>query len=850
MHLGIDLGTSNSAIAAYVDGDVRIFKTVDKGADVLPSVIYIDKRANKFYGHRAYEHSFRKRENAADGFKRQLGTSWKAEFKDSGVSMSAEECSANILRQLVAQADVESGGREVAGAVVTIPAAFNQMQIEATQRAANEAKIDRTALLQEPVAAAMAAVAASGDKNGQFLIYDIGGGTFDLALVQSLRGKINVIAHEGINALGGRDFDRLIVNSIVRPWLLKNFSLTPDFQKCNKYRTLIRLARMAAEQAKIELSAADEASIYIDDEYLGVKDDNGVDMFFEIPLARAEYEKLIADKIAETIELSHKILTDNGYTHEDVDRVVFIGGPSKTPVLREIVAREMGIPGDMKVDPMTAVAVGAAHFCESLDWNDETVGRKKSRNSKHMRGDAEMQYDYPARTSDDRARIRIKPSAETAQSGLEVEINSDEGWTSGRKKMSGNLTIEAPLNRGGENYFRVMVFAADGKLLEKSGIEFAVTRTAATADSLRLTNTIAVMIRDNDSGNAENVLHLIAEKGTPLPAEGIAADFRAARDLGDVSDILGVEFFEQPEKENKTPSEPNLFIGRCEITRDKFPPDAEIHKGTEIIVHWKISESQLMRFDIEIPSLGQTFNGEFYSSKVGELSYEGEEGNELVAGMLQNAWRELSKARKTSSPKDIAELRKLQTEIERQHAELESSSGEGEERRSIAEKIRAVRQKIAALRNAPQNRTATLRQELEEAIEKFDKDCRDETNAGTCSRFDELAENAREALQRGGENNSRDAKRMIDEMHQIYVRALLAQPAFIVRIFKIAAQRRHLALDKAYFDDSVARGEKLLAANDIHGLRGVVREIISNRLQMDEKNQTADLSKLADLMRR
>ena len=166
-------------------------------------------------------------QNTALSFKRLMGTSTPFAFGDSGQSLTPEECSAEILKQLLAQAYLESGEQQVAGAIVTIPAAFNQMQCEATLRAAHAAGLERIALLQEPVAAAMAAMMKSEKKSGQFLVYDLGGGTFDLALVQALNGEISILDHEGINMLGGRDFDKAIVNAIVRPWLLANFDLPP-----------------------------------------------------------------------------------------------------------------------------------------------------------------------------------------------------------------------------------------------------------------------------------------------------------------------------------------------------------------------------------------------------------------------------------------------------------------------------------------------------------------------------------------------------------------------------------------------------------------------------------------------
>src|SRR5260221_5588009 len=139
---------------------------------------------------------------------------------------------------------------------------FNKLQSEETLRAAAAAGLDHVVLLQEPIAAAMA---QANTDSGQFLVYDLGGGTFDLALVQSLSGSINIIGHEGINMLGGQDFDRSLINSIIRPWLINNFGLPVDFQKHAQYARLIGKALIAAESAKIELSTADRSTIFQSD---------------------------------------------------------------------------------------------------------------------------------------------------------------------------------------------------------------------------------------------------------------------------------------------------------------------------------------------------------------------------------------------------------------------------------------------------------------------------------------------------------------------------------------------------------------------------------------------------------
>jgi molecular chaperone DnaK len=405
MHLGIDLGTSNSAIVGNNRGELRHFKTPD-GTDVLPSAIMLDRRGGMLVGKRAYDQSAFSPENVAQGFKRLMGTSSSIQFSN-GKTMTPEEASSEIIKALVAQARMSAGDFQVYGAIVTIPAAFNQMQCEATMRAAAEAGLSKVALLQEPIAAAMASISHSKNKNGQFLVYDLGGGTFDAAIVQTIAASATVIAHAGINMLGGRDFDRAILNSIVRPWLLENFDLPDDFQKDAAYQRLVRVAQYRSELSKIALSTQEADRIFADESQIGARDRKGVEIFLDLQITRQQVENLVSEEIDRSIELCRSLIAESGYKSEDIDRVVLIGGPSRMPIVRDRIGAELGIRVDLDTDPMTSVAFGAAIFAESREWTEQGATTKKTRKSKTATGPIDIRYDYPARVSDKQFRMRV-----------------------------------------------------------------------------------------------------------------------------------------------------------------------------------------------------------------------------------------------------------------------------------------------------------------------------------------------------------------------------------------------------------------------------------------------------------
>ena len=320
--------------------------------------------------------------------------------------LTPEECSAEIIRQLIGQAATETGSDDITGAVITIPAAFNQMQSEATLRAAKMAGLERVDLLQEPIAAAMAAMEGA-KRSGQFLIYDLGGGTFDVALAQAINGEVNIVAHQGINMLGGRDFDRMIVNEVVRPWLASHFDLPENFQRDKNFRRIIRVAQLAAEKAKIDLSINDETKIFASDDDIRMVDQSEKEIFLDVPLKRSEFEEMIREPVMQTIDLIRNGLEENNYNNQDIDRIVFIGGPSRIPLVRQMVSDELGIAADLKSDPMTAVAAGAAYYCESRQWDKSNVSSPKPKQAvAPVPEEPNLLFQFTARTADEQDHHR------------------------------------------------------------------------------------------------------------------------------------------------------------------------------------------------------------------------------------------------------------------------------------------------------------------------------------------------------------------------------------------------------------------------------------------------------------
>jgi len=820
VYLGIDLGTSNSAVVGHIDGATRLFKTSD-GTDVLPSVIYLDKRGHRFIGKSAYDRIISAPKNVAKLFKRSMGT--KNPICFAGQTWTPVECSAEIIKALVGQAITEAGNQEVDGVVITTPAAFNQMQSEDTIAAARLAGLEKVSLLQEPVAAALAAIAHSKQKDGVFLVYDLGGGTFDLALVMSTAGVVNVIAHEGVNMMGGADFDRIIFDSIVRPWLLQTFNIPTDFQAKEKYSHLTDVCRHAAEKAKIQLSASSTASIFATEDEVRASDEDGEEIYISIDLTREQMTDLIKDRIDDSIALCRKIITANGYKNDDISKIVPIGGPSKMPIIRDMLEAGLAIEVESGLDPMTAVATGAAIFAESREWSGESSAQKSGKQREAVTGSVSLALDFKSRVASEAAKVRLKPAVDMP-TGHEVEILDEEGSSTGRIPIDGPLSINVNVRKNGENRFKVTVFDQQGMAVEDASREIVITRAEASAASVPMTYTLAVKIQHGFVGYERNKLEVLVKKGTALPAQG-KQTFRTGKTLvGGEDDFIAVEFYEMAD-DIDTP-EHNLHIGNFRLnSRDELERGERINRGDDFVIDWKMSDNGTLSFSVELPSLGRVIDAtNLYRSEDGGINYDGQRGAEVATTMLARVESDLDELENTLD-EDADPSGDIRKRIERQHAAL-STSVDADTHRSVAEEARKLRQEVALLKMSPENEERVLYDEVAKAETSFDE-LRDIAQPVDTERHDKLLVTTRRSIR---EKNYDAARRSLDEMQGIRMKVLAESPDFLIEIFRRLAEEHHLAVDEALHAQLVDAGVEAVKSGNVETLRMIIGQMFGNRV--------------------
>lgn len=840
MFLGIDLGTSNSAVVGSDGETLRLFKTVE-GMDVMPSAIMIDRRGGLFVGRKAYDQSAFSPQSVQQKFKRLMGTGSTVEFPGTDRALTPEEASAEVIKALVSQARRDLPDIEINGAVITIPAAFNQMQSEATMRAAKLAGLHKVALLQEPIAAALAANAGISGGSGQFLVYDLGGGTFDAAIVQSISGNVTIVAHAGVNMLGGADFDRAIVNNLVRPWLLQNFDLPDSFQADPKYSRLIRIASYRAELCKIALSSQQTDFVSADETQVGTKDRAGNDIYLDVEVTRSVLENLIAENVERSIAECRTLLSSNGYSPADMDSVVLIGGPSRMPYVRERVAFELGVALETKIDPMTAVATGAAIFASGRNWSEE--GATTSRTGRASRGTSsslQLRYEYVDNTAASTVNLKVKTALSPIPTGVSVQVDAANGWTSGKLPLAATVDVKAvPLPRTGSNEVKISVFGDDGVLDQEASTTLKISRLSATADGMPLMHNLAIKLVKGGPGAEHNVLHTIAKKGAPTPARGMES-FRASRDLraGEKAS-LAFELFEQAD--NVDDPALNLAIGSFELKGEGLAPGQIIRKGDRVNVHWSIDANSLLHCHFEIPEAGLYHSLEnMYVPTTSASNFDGEDGAQLARGGIEEARRDLEQLERALGDKVSAQSQNIRKKLDAQETAV-SLSPDADTKRMVTQEARFLRQEIHRLKHDPANVAAVLQIEIDDFENQHTRYFAREIESDTNNNIGRQIASARDALRR---NDFKESRHALEEAMALLRSFLMKQPAFWEAQYDILVDSRFHAIDKSLHDRLAEQGQRAIRDDDIDELRSVVIEMFQNTVRDSSGGDTSILSGL------
>ena len=343
--IGIDLGTTNSCVAVY-EGSEPIVIPNPEGARTTPSVVAFSKTGERMVGQVAKRQAITNPDRTISSIKRHMGTNFKVTIDDK--NYTPQEISAMILQKMKADAEAYLG-TTVTDAVITVPAYFTDAQRQATKDAGKIAGLNVQRIINEPTAAALA-YGMDKENNQKILVFDLGGGTFDVSLLEISDGVFEVLATAGNNRLGGDDFDQRVIN-----WMAEKFQRENGVDLRGDKMVMQRL-KDAAEKAKIELSGMSSSNINLP----FITATAAGPLHFEATLSRAEFDRITADLVEATMGPTKQVIRDAGVPVEKIDKILMVGGSSRIPAVQEAVKKYLGKDPFKGINPDECVAIGAA----------------------------------------------------------------------------------------------------------------------------------------------------------------------------------------------------------------------------------------------------------------------------------------------------------------------------------------------------------------------------------------------------------------------------------------------------------------------------------------------------------
>jgi molecular chaperone DnaK len=589
IQFAIDLGTTNSLIAKSVNGDVIIFKNPAGMKLTLPSVVAF-RKDRILIGDKAREYVEKDPANVFGCFKRKMGTSERFLVLNDGSFKTPIELSTLVLQEL---RNFIFTGERPESVVITIPASFDTVQSNATKEAGYGAGFREVVLLQEPIAASLAFAnredrAGREGKEGQWLVYDLGGGTFDVALVRIEDDEMKVVDHEGDNFLGGLDFDQAMIVQLFVPYLESAYGVSDLAAKMlsagGRYNRLYYQLLYKAEEAKVTLSSHPVAEVEFD-----FPDEQGREAEVFLTITREQFDGVIREKVEYSIDFVRDLLKRNQLRQGDIAEVVLVGGSTYIPLVREMLTRELGIRVNTSIDPTTAVVEGAAYYAGGKVSKVGDGGAEAAAGSGAAAGGEggtgiEVKMAYQASTRD--REEYFAASVRNAPSGSRYRIvRTDGGFDSGLKAAGDRISEMLLLLPQSVNTFQLKLYDEKGALLAAEIPEIMIVQGKYSIHGQPLPQDICLEVDDLEN----NVTHLevIFERNALLPMRKFVTKTLSRTIPKGSDDQLLINVLEGSRYGSPQSSLP---IGIICISGKQLK--ADLVKGCDIDLTFEISESR------------------------------------------------------------------------------------------------------------------------------------------------------------------------------------------------------------------------------------------------------------------
>jgi molecular chaperone DnaK len=722
-------------------------------------------------------------------------------FKVNGKQMTPEELSAEVLKQLRADAQREYG--EITAAVISVPAAFELPQCSATDRAAKLAGLSFSPLVQEPVAAALAYGFQTTSDRVFWMVYDFGGGTFDAAIMQVRDEQIQVVNHGGDNHLGGGLIDNEIVNQLLVPKVAREFNLPPDDQRWEYIR---RKLKYYAEEAKISLSQRDEVDFEVD----LVLGKDRVPTHFECELKRSDIERLAEPFIERSINLCNTVLKEARLSPSDIEKLILVGGPTKTPLFKDMLTKKLGIPLELRVDPITVVARGASIFA-GTQIIPEVSKQHVPLSTKQFK----LELDYKPIGDEVEPTIGGRVIAAEAQSlqGYTIEfVESKTSWRSGKVDVSasGAFVSTVYAERERKNEFLIELRDASGNLYETVPDRFTYT-IGITISAQTIVNNIGVALANGE------VLWFL-EKNTPLPAKHRETTLHTTVLVksGDSGTVLIIPVVEGKNKR----ADRNTIIGFLNVYGHKVRRDIPIGSSVEVTI--TMDESRMIQANAYVPLLDEEFFGEVFDPKYPDIE------EQMLDELAERAKTRLEEVQERTQQTGSTQANSVFQEIENEQLvhQIDTSLISVQQHEQGA-KDRCQRRRIELDAKLDEiesmMRWPALVSEAEaeisngrELVQKFG-DSQDNDD------FARLEDETRKAI---ASQNQDSLQQKIRNLSQLVIQVLMKHPGFWVsHLEHIEQEYMGNMRDRAEAELLLAQGHRAIENQDIEGLKTAVRQL-------------------------
>jgi len=686
INFGIDLGTTNSLIAKCSGGDIELFKNPIGHKETLPSAIAF-RKGRVLIGDKAREYIEKDPSNVFTGFKRKMGTSERFFVPDISDFRSPVDLSALILQELK---NFVYTGEAIEAVVITIPASFDTIQSNATKEAGYLAGFKEVILLQEPVAASLAFANkrehSGASLEGQWLVFDLGGGTFDVAIVRFVDQEMRVVDHEGDNYLGGLDFDSLIIDRIIIPNLEANGNF-PGLRETLRsgngpYGSLYFKLLHKAEEAKIILSAQAETEIEFD-----MEDADHEIQEICLTITRVQFESAIQSQIEYSINLVEKLLAKQT-NPAAINEIILIGGSTYIPLVRRLLQERLGLRVNASVDPTTAVAAGAAYFAASRS-------RQNKAENPVIQSDGQKPSGLIMKTAFAKVSRETEEYFTAAFSGIPLNgltyriQRLDGGFDSGIKPLEARISEMLPLLSRVSNSFKLSISDPNGQSIPIEAANFEIVQGQFAIEGQPLPADICLEV--DDPVNKTTRLELIFEKNTILPLRKILVREVTRMLRRDTDDSLIINVLEG--SRYAMPAS-NLPIGVIEIKANGLSTD--IVKGSDVEISLEINESRDLKIEATLLMNEQRFANVFTPS-VRHISLDRLRGE--LKDLIWDAQKAMDKAEREEHYELAAQLQQIHEDLHKAYNRAASMRTDDvtDEKYSLDERKRAMARELDLL---------------------------------------------------------------------------------------------------------------------------------------------------------